>query len=360
MRLRMNPITTSLPANRQEIGLATVIWSVVFGLAVFSMFFDGTTYRAPVDGRWIVLASIASILGVAISMVLPATFTWLRRWGWWSFLLLALVVAIAHAALDALVQNFVVERVFGLRTNSVSFGIIVNSVNLLAPHIVFIIGSELLRSGALLRRQTEDLMASRQTAQEAHLAALRYQINPHFLFNALNAITSLIVAGRNQDAEQATTMLGDFMRGSLEVEPENFVPLGQEIDSVAAYVAIEKIRFGSRLSVTFDVADDLMALSVPPLLIQPLLENAVKHGLGATTDPVLISVSVIHQDGEARITVANEALGIAQIGRASGKSGTGTGLVNIRSRLAALYGQDGRLETTTTPRGFTAAIVLPA
>lgn len=353
----MTPIR--LPANRQEIALATVIWAVVFSLAVFSIFFDGTAYRS-VDWRWVVLASIASLLGVALSLVLPAVFPTLRRWGWWSFLALAVVVAVLHAALDAAIQNFVVVQVFGMRTNAISFGVIVNSVSLVAPHAVFVIGSELLRSSSLLKRQTEDLIESRRAAQEAHLAALRYQINPHFLFNALNAITSLIVAGRNQDAERASTMLGDFMRTSLEVEPDSFVPLGQEIDSIAAYVAIEKIRFGDRLSVTFDVADDLMDLSVPPLLLQPLLENAVKHGLGATTDPVAISLTVARQEGDARITVANQASGNARIGGAAGKSGTGTGLANIRSRLAALYGDRGQLETTKTERGFTASILLPA
>ena len=349
-----------LPANRQEIALAAVIWSVVFCMAVFSMFFDRTAYRAPVDVRWIVLASIASFLGVAISIVLPAAFAWLRRLGWWSFLVLAVVVAILHAALDALLQNLVVVQVFGMRTNAISFGIIVNSVNFVAPHAVFVIGSELLRSSDLLKRRTKDLIESRRAAQEAQLAALRYQINPHFLFNTLNAITSLIVADRKHEAERASTMLGDFMRTSLEIEPERLVPLGQEIDSVSAYVAIEQIRFGSRLSVSFDVADDLMDLPVPPLLLQPLLENAIKHGLCATTDGVVITLTVARQDDGACISVTNQAQGTAAITPAPGQPGTRTGLANIRSRLAALYGDRGRLDTTTTDRGFIASISLPA
>ena len=114
-------------------------------------------------------------------------------------------------------------------------------------------------------------------AQQAQLAALRYQLNPHFLFNSLNSISALIVTGRNKDAEAMTNRLSDFLRSSLNANPTELVPLDEELALTEEYLEIESVRFGERLSIAVDCADEACDALVPSFLVQPLVENAVKH-----------------------------------------------------------------------------------
>lgn len=211
-------------------------------------------------------------------------------------------------------------------------------------------------TAATLLTTQRRLAKAEASARDAQLAALRFQINPHFLFNALNAVSSLSALGRTREAEAATQALADFMRASLETQPSQFVTLAEEIDAAAAYLKIEEVRFGDRLTVAFEIEEALHDEPVPPLILQPLVENAVKHGFACTDGPMVVSVSAEKQNGWLILTVENS-------GRlktsAYPTQGTKVGMANIRARLKSLYRGAAALEAEPTVQGYVARLKLP-
>lgn len=201
----------------------------------------------------------------------------------------------------------------------------------------------------------------------AEAAALRLQLNPHFLFNALNSIASLVTLERKAEAERMIDQLSDFLRASLASDPMADVPLADEIDTIDAYLGIENARFGDRLEVEIEVEDGAMDALVPNFILQPLVENAIKHGVARRTGPARIEIRAESEDGDLVLSVVNRALnGVAQepppgSDRAgpSAKLRTGIGLDIVRQRLSIEHGQRGRLETGPLPDGYRAAIRLP-
>lgn len=213
----------------------------------------------------------------------------------------------------------------------------------------------ILQTQAAMRKRDRQLAEARTLAQTAQLTALRLQLNPHFLFNTLNAISSLIVTGRNTDGEAMLSKLCGFLRTALVADGRSEVTLGEELETLQTYLEIEAIRFGDRLTVEFAAADDLLELPVPNFVLQPLVENAVKHGVAPTSRPVMVRVGA-RREGQDLI------LSVSDNGRAArpDASGTGVGLDNTRRRLEVIYGPRARLETLSHEDGFTALIRLPA
>jgi len=346
-------------AKRNILLLNLVLWAATFAT------FTGQGFVMGYMSMHLVIYTILSLLfGFCGCLALHGLIDHLKapdRWRWIVIGVAAIGVMLIHSVLDVVLQQLLWPLIKpSIKAPPLTMGVVTNILSLTQVYMLFIVGAALIYSNATLRRKDRVLARSQAAAQEAQLAALRFQINPHFLFNALNAVTSLISSGRNAEAERASTTLADFMRASLEIDPSTMVTLGQEIDAIATYMDIEQIRFGDRLSVSFDVPEDLLSLTLPPLLLQPLFENAVKHGLGRSIDPVAIRLKVERPNaGEASITVVNEAQGLARLDPRP-VLGTGTGLANIRSRLAGLYGDAGRLETQVITNGFSASIFLPA
>jgi hypothetical protein len=213
----------------------------------------------------------------------------------------------------------------------------------------------ILQTQAAMRKRDRQLAEARTLAQTAQLTALRLQINPHFLFNTLNAISSLIVTGRNKDSEAMLSKLCGFLRTALAADGRSEVTLGEELETLQTYLEIEAIRFGDRLSVEFAAADELLELPVPNFILQPLVENAVKHGVAPTSRPVIVRVGA-RREGHYLI------LSVSDNGRAARPdgSGSGVGLDNTRRRLEVIYGPRARLESLAHEDGFTALIRLPA
>lgn len=210
---------------------------------------------------------------------------------------------------------------------------------------------------AEVRDRDRRLAEAEGVAHRAQLMALRFQINPHFLFNALNALSALITLGRNAEAERVVLNLSAFLRHSLTTSPEQKVTLKEEIDTQQRYLEIERARFSDRMSVEIDVPPTLQAALVPSLILQPLLENAVKYAVTPAVRPVRVSVTA-RQDGAAlAVTVADDGSGTAS--PVEPEHGAGIGLTNVRERLKAFYGAAGRLETRTRDGGFVAELRLP-
>ena len=207
-----------------------------------------------------------------------------------------------------------------------------------------------------VREKTLRLVQTQALAAESQNQMLRYQINPHFLFNTLNALSSLILQKDTERAERVVLSLSKFLRVSLEKDPRDKIPLAEEIETQRQYLSIEEIRFGDRLRFAEEIPADLADALVPSLILQPLVENAVKYGVARSTGPVRVTIRAEACDGTLRITVADD--GAHDID--AHPLQLGVGLENVRRRLEALYGADGRLVCAPGERqGFAAGLDLP-
>jgi signal transduction histidine kinase len=177
-------------------------------------------------------------------------------------------------------------------------------------------------------------------AQSAQLRALRYQINPHFLFNTLNSLSSLVMTGRNDRAEAMLLALSTFFRSSLSLDPAADITLAQEIDLQRLYLEIEKSRFPDRLQVEIDVPEKLRSARLPALILQPIVENAIKYGVSKTRQKVLIRIAgEMLPDGRMQISVSNRLTnGRKNELPAATHEGTGLGLANVSQRLETRFG----------------------
>lgn len=209
-----------------------------------------------------------------------------------------------------------------------------------------------------LQRQRERAVRAEAHAQWARLEALRYQIHPHFLFNTLNAISTLVAEGETRSAGRMIARLSDFLRLTLDDDVAEEVPLAQEIDFVKQYLDIEQIRFGERLQTRIDVEPETLSALVPSLVLQPLVENAVRHGISSREDGGEVVVSAGAFGDRLRLRVSDRGIGAVSpatheaggkgaaatfphIGSSDGCSGIG--LANTRSRLRELYGENQHL-----------------
>jgi two-component system, LytTR family, sensor kinase len=197
--------------------------------------------------------------------------------------------------------------------------------------------------------------AYRAEAQIAQLRALRYQINPHFLFNTLNSLSALVLRQRTQEAERMIMNLATFFRTSLTSDPAADVTLSDEIRMQRLYLEIEQIRFPERLSVVVDVPEELKDVAVPGLILQPLVENAIKHGVARSGGPVTVTIRARVNNGSFHLTVEDDADGAVDSARRDG-----VGLRNVRERLAARF--DGAASSSYGPReggGFRVDLLIP-
>jgi predicted secreted protein len=174
----------------------------------------------------------------------------------------------------------------------------------------------------------------RSDAQTAELRALRYQVNPHFLFNTLNALSSLVMARREEEAEKMIMNLSTFFRTSLTADPTHDVSLADEIRLQRLYLDIERVRFPRRLNVDIDVPPELENARIPGLILQPLIENAIKYGVSRSTGQVTIALHVRALDGRMRIVVEDDGTGDGPL-----EPGHGVGLRNVCDRLEARFGR---------------------
>ena len=210
------------------------------------------------------------------------------------------------------------------------------------------------------REQSLRLVQAQALAAESQNQMLRYQINPHFLFNTLNALSSLILQKDFERAERMVLSLSTFLRASLEKAPGDKITLADELEAQRQYLAIEQERFGDRLKLSETLPAALRNALVPGLILQPLIENAVKYGVARSTSPVNVEILAEARGEHLVITVRDDAVADLAPGAAGAPQTLGVGLTNVRRRLAVLYGETGVL--TCGPRlggGYAATIELP-
>jgi len=217
---------------------------------------------------------------------------------------------------------------------------------------------ELERREAELVHARERALLAQSQARGAQLRALRYQLDPHFLFNTLNAISTLIAEQRPAAAQATVNRLADFLRATLDDREAIEVSLARELELVDRYLAIERERLQERLDVHIQAAADVLSAGVPVLLLQPLVENAIRHGIARRASGGRLAIGAHREGNRLHIAVTDRANGPALPQPAAGPA-LGLGLANTRARLAALFDQDFALVLDTQDRVTEVRIDLP-
>jgi hypothetical protein len=207
-----------------------------------------------------------------------------------------------------------------------------------------------------LQREHEQLLRAQTLAKDAQLEMLRYQLNPHFMFNTMNAISTLILKEENDTASEMLDKLCDFFRHSLEATKQSNSTMKDELELLKLYLSIEKVRFGKRLKVNFDVDKDVMHCVMPNMLCQPIIENAVKYAVEPSKEGAEITFKAYKSDESLIIKIMDTG----QVVKELHSKGFGIGLQNTRSRLDVMF--NGECEVTLTPnqeRGNTVTMTMP-
>ena len=251
-------------------------------------------------------------------------------------------------AWNALLQSagLGIEMGTALKASMFALGVVLYGLTALGNYLVI----ELARARRSERRELE----ARVMAQDAELRMLRTQIDPHFLFNSLNSISAL-TSSNPAGARAMTLQLADFFRHSLGLEAHRKVTLEAEVAMALHFLAIEQVRFGDRLAVEQQVEDDALDCLLPPMILQPLVENAVKHGIGNLTDGGVVRIVAARAGSVLRLGVENDV-----DEELPAIIGGGIGLANVRQRLAAAYGADAAIHWSRRGNLFRVELTLPA
>ena len=257
-----------------------------------------------------------------------------------SILIVALGAAIFSAIETWSIATFVDPRVRpeGLRF----FGAILFTLSLLIAWSALYYSINFF---ILLEEQSDRLLRLESQASNAQLAMLRYQLNPHFLFNTLNSISTLVLLKQTDRANAMLSRLSSFLRYTLVNESTGTVSLAQEVETLKLYLEIEKMRFEDRLRPHFQIDRQVMNAQLPSLLLQPLIENGIKYAVTPQEEGADISVEARLQVDRVIITVSDTGPGADALYNVRAEQSTGVGLANIRDRLAQAYGDNHRFET---------------
>ncbi|MEO1489113.1 MAG: histidine kinase, partial [Pseudomonadota bacterium] len=317
---------------------------------------------------------VNTITGFSISLILSVIYRQLIgrtpfvTWGMTAIVLIGAVIV--HASIDAWLQgiyyggtretNFA-QRFIGLSYIPLT---LLGGWSALYYAINFFLTVE---------RQADRLERLEAQATAAQLAMLRYQLNPHFLFNTLNSISTLVLLKQTEQANAMLTRLSGFLRHTLIAQPGSQVSLDQEIETLQLYLDIERMRFEERLRTHFEIEDAATQAQMPSMLLQPLIENAIKYAVGAQEEGARISVTARVVGQRLRMSVDDTGPGADlsapklspgmlpfEAGAIGQPVSTGVGLANIRNRLIQAYGDDHLFETRSEPGGgFHVLIEIP-
>jgi two-component system LytT family sensor kinase len=278
-----------------------------------------------------------AIMFLASCILRPICRSFLRvSFSWIAFGLRALAWSAAIGSVATFFIELAILRIVGRVFSDSDLG-----VNILQFSVVLFLWCALyfgIKQWQRAAQERDRLLRAESEARDAHLSALRYQLNPHFLFNSLNAVSTLVLKGDSEGATRMLSQIASLLRVSLEGPIVAGISLSQELDFAKKYLAIEKIRLGDRLQVAFDIAPESLEASIPSMLLQPLLENAVLHGVGQLKQGGTIAVQTQAEDHRLRIVVRNS--GPLQNPVTSGKNARGIGLANTIERLKRAYGPD--------------------
>jgi len=333
-----------------------LFWIVQFSLLTIQRLVFG----ANDDVRFHVARVVMMVVGIALSFGVLWFHRATRLHALSARLMLAVVAALAGAAVHA-TANYAVFELLLPHEVLAQASVTTHVLAMLQWFSTYAAMSALLLAivySGEVREHERGIAQLQREAHGAHLRALRYQLNPHFMFNTLNSIAALIGTGAVERAERMVENLSDFLRAGLAIDPSEDIPLAQEIELQSAYLAIEAVRFPSRLLVSIDVAEGARDAPVPSLIVQPLVENAVRHAVALSTAPVTLTIAAQVRGDRLHIGVRDSGSDAGSGRRA--RKGTGVGLSNVAERLRTRYGQDCDFTAGPNPGGgFAVTFAIP-
>ncbi len=333
--------------------LQAVGWSGYLMLRGVSSVSNGLTLTS------IIPVIIEAIVGYCITLLLSTMYGYYRRIPRLIGLFLTIATLAAatflYAVLDAFSFSFIQTATPGITITRMLGFVFLNFVTLAGwSALYFGINFYLI-----VEQQIDQMEHLENQASSAQLAMLRYQLNPHFLFNTLNSISTLVLLKQTERANAMLSRLSSFLRYTLANEPTAHVTVAQEVDQLKLYLEIEKMRFEDRMRPKFDIDPRAERARLPSLLLQPLVENAIKYAVTPQEEGAEICFTVRLAGERVQIAVSDTGPGLID-GRISPSLSTGVGLANIRDRLVQAYGPDHRFETRSTPAGgFSVEIEIP-
>lgn len=283
---------------------------------------------------------------------------WLQRWlwsrnvRWWVMFAVLLPLSYAMSVANVLLALQVVAN-DSIRARA-NWSMILGGLDGCWLALIAFCGIQaILLHRAALVAEGKRLQEAAQAARDAELRALRYQLQPHFLFNTLNAISSLVNDDRKREASRMIACLGEFLRATLEESRGHEISVADEIALTGAYLDIEKARLGDRLLVDIHTQPETLNAQVPYLLLQPLVENAIRHGIAPSLRPGQLAIRFEREGEQLIVSVENDSNGVAQ------KPGHGVGLSNVHARLQALHEDEYSFDARADDKRWKVRIALP-
>ncbi|MFT5709623.1 MAG: two-component system LytT family sensor kinase [Halioglobus sp.] len=328
-------------------------------------FYLGVMFWGEAPENYSYYLPVISIIGMVLTLVLRSLYHYM-----WNSHAIRRIVAILTASYAAglvwmATRAVIFQSVFGKEQSKhpdKDWGLLSYFDGAMSAFWVMLVWSGLyfgIKYYLLLQEEKQRGLKIAALAHQSQLRMLQYQLNPHFLFNTLNAISTLILDKDNDLANSMVTRLSRFLRYTLDSDPMEKVTVTEEIEAIKLYLDIEKVRFDERLRLHFDIAPEAETALVPSLLLQPLVENAIKYAVSQSRNGGSIGINANVSGNQLLLEVADDGPGLdLRYGRLP--KGGGVGVSNCRERLKTLYGdqQSFRL-STTDPHGLTITIVLP-
>jgi signal transduction histidine kinase len=336
-----------------------LFWSLhAAGWAAYGLtqYFGALLYEKPSSYARVI--AVSAIAGFVLSM--PMRYIYRRLWSQpprariLGVLVTCYITALALRIVINLSYKAFVEPDWQAQTLFELFGGTLSTTYLLVCWSVLYFGIKFYESQ---RKQEEAMLKAVALAQEAQLKMLRYQLNPHFLFNTLNAISTLILDNQNKKANHAVTRLSEFLRYTLDQDPMKKVTLRQEIEALDLYLGTERLRFGERLHLEYAIEEGALGALVPSLLLQPLLENSLKYAVSAREQGGSVRIEGRVREGYLELSVIDDGPGLRE-GVPAGER-RGVGLRNTRERLAVLYADRCRFAVLNGHPGLRVEMALP-
>ena len=328
-------------------GLAWLVYGAVYYAEV--------RLSRPADYWQVVL--VAAVSGSLLCGLLAMTYARVRRQSLLAKVAVALLASLTVAVLWSLTRHLFFNYWYAPNQAAQPL-LMVSSVLHSLNALLFWSALYFFHDSYRLARDSEiRSLRAESLARENQLKLLSYQLNPHFLFNVLNSIAAMSLKNDARAAHSTTVKLAEFLRYTLDSEPWRKVPLGQELECVERYLDIQVSRFGDRLAVSYDVPPELRSASVPNLILQPLIENAIKHTIASGVASVRIAIRAGTVGGNLCIDVGNSTDDTA-VSQAD-ENGAGWGLSNVRDRLEAYYGDRAAMDRHETADRYTVRLTLP-
>lgn len=306
---------------------------------------------------------VATLTGFILTCVLRYLYRVIRDWGIRMALTVAVLISVILGMIISTVELFALPYLVpGVEpyTGWSRFGNAGFEAMVILAWTAIYFGYHYYES---FQEEKERALKATALAHQAQLKMLRYQLNPHFLFNTLNAISTLVLEEASEEANSMLTRLSSFLRYTLVNQPTQKVTLEQEIYTLGLYLDIEKIRFQDRLTVTYDIQEAAKNVLIPSLILQPLIENAIKYAIAPSENggEIRLSAEIIADGDKIRLGLDDTGPGIPDIENIRSQTGSGVGIANTRERLAQLYGGNQRITLSNkNPVGLSVCLEFPA